>query len=92
MRRSKLRVTLTGLTAAALLIGAAWATVRQAGDDAALGAAQGRDTPGFGMDVPGLVPQHVLEKLVIACSENEDVAILGAAALALDAAARRARD
>lgn len=32
--------------------------------------------------------QHALAKLVIACSENEDVAILGAAALALDAAAR----
>jgi len=35
--------------------------------------------------------QHALASLVIACSENEDVAVLGAAAIAIDAAAR-ARD
>jgi len=34
----------------------------------------------------GFAYQHVLEKLVIARSENEDVAILGAAALCIDAA------
>jgi hypothetical protein len=32
--------------------------------------------------------QHALKRLVIACSENEDVAILGAAALYIDAAGR----
>ena len=32
--------------------------------------------------------QHALESLVITCSENEDVAILGAAAIAIDALAR----
>lgn len=38
----------------------------------------------------GFAYQHALEKVVIVCSENEDVAILGAAALAIDAAARGA--
>ena len=32
--------------------------------------------------------QHALKSLVITCSENEDVAILGAAAIAIDASAR----
>jgi glucokinase len=32
--------------------------------------------------------QHALKRLVIACSDNEDVAVLGAAALYMDAAGR----
>jgi Spy/CpxP family protein refolding chaperone len=66
MQRRKFLVGLAGLTAVALLIGAAWATVEQAGADGPPAAPQGQaghDGPAFGLIVPGLVPQQVLGRL-----------------------------
>ena len=63
MQRGQFVAGLAGLTAAALLIGAALATVQQARDDAAPVASLervGPDGPAFGLMVPGLVPQQLL--------------------------------
>jgi Spy/CpxP family protein refolding chaperone len=66
MQHGKFLAGLAGLTAAALLIGAAWATVQQAGEDSTPEVPQGQagpDGPAFGLTVPGLMPQRALEQL-----------------------------
>jgi hypothetical protein len=63
MQRGSFLATLVGLTAAALLIGAAFATVQQAGEDDPPAEPQGRAGPAFGLMVPGLEPERVLEQL-----------------------------
>jgi hypothetical protein len=66
MQRGKLVAGLAGLTAAALLIGAAWATVRQTDGDDPPGTPQGQAGqvgPAFDFAVPGLVPLRALEQL-----------------------------